>query len=90
MVSGLLLVCVVWGGLLLVLTIAFDVMVYNRTKSFEYMLKTWMSRHNNNVHSLTKNESRLLNVVGKLERGLGYYGLLVVVPLLFLNTIFGG
>jgi len=87
MINELLLVCMIWGGFLLILTIAFGIIIYNRTKDFKYTLKTWKSRHDNDVNNLTKNENRLLNIVGKLERGLGYYKILIIL-LLFLNAIF--
>lgn len=79
----------IWAGLLVLLTVYFDVWVYLDTKNFDFVLNTWMNRHKTLEQHLLPRQAALLKVVSLVERGLGYFGLFVVIPLyalLILNS----
>ena len=76
----LLMTCVAWAGLVLVLTVIFDIWVYLVTKDFDFVLSAWLNRHKTFDRRLLPKQAALLKAIGLIERGLGYFGLFVIVP----------
>lgn len=73
--------CAVWAGLLLVLTVFFDVWVYLNTKDFDFMLSAWMNRHKTIDQRLLPKQAALLRLIALVERILKYFFFFVVIPL---------
>ena len=81
MMSALFLACVAWAIFLFVLTVFFDIWVYIVTKDFGFVLRAWRSRHKTPDPCLLPKQAMLLKSISLLERGLGYFGLFVIIPL---------
>lgn len=81
MLSVLFAACAIWAGVLLVLTFSFDVWVYLSSKDFDFVLHAWMNRHKTLDPRLSHRQAMLLRTVSLAERSLGYFGLIVVIPL---------
>ncbi|MDX1253633.1 MAG: hypothetical protein IDH49_15550 [Gammaproteobacteria bacterium] len=89
MMTMLFVTCAIWVGLLLMLTVFFDVWVYLNTKDFDFVLNAWMNRHKKVDQRLLAKQAALLRTVSLIERGLGYFGLFVVIPLYALSLFIG-
>ena len=83
----LTLICIGWAVSLVVLTVIFDVWAYWTTKDFDFVLKAWMNRHKRTYKNMSSKQAALLMVISKAEIGLGYFGLIVVVPLFVISKI---
>ena len=81
MLTVLYVVCAIWAGLLLVLTVFFDVWVYLRTKDLDFVLSVWMNRHKMLDQRLLPKQAALLRAIVLTERGLKYFFYFVIIPL---------
>jgi hypothetical protein len=88
MLTALLIMCAIWAGLILAMTVFFDVWAYLTTKDYYYVLKVWTNRHKTHGQLLSPRQASLLRTLSLAERGLGYFGLFVVIPiyLLYIST----
>ena len=81
MLTMLFVACAIWAGLLLILTVFFDVWVYLCTKDFDFVLSTWMNRHKSLDERLMPKQAALLRAIVLTERGLKYFFFFVIIPL---------
>ncbi len=88
--KAILYFCLVWLALLVIFNIAFYLWVYITRRDFGCILDAWANRHKGYRVGLSYHQALLLRVIGLTERGLGYFGLLVVVPLKVLLLIIKG
>lgn len=81
MLTVLFVTCAIWAGLLLILTVFFDVWVYMNTKDFDFALSAWMGRHKKLDPRLLPKQATLLKAIVLTERSLKYFFYFVIIPL---------
>lgn len=81
MLTAVFVMSAMWVGVLLVLTVIFDVWVYLSTKDIDFVISTWMSRHKKIDQRLVPKQALLLSAIALVERGLRYFFFFVIIPL---------
>ncbi len=89
MMNTMLYICTGLVALLLILNIVFHLWVYIIRRDVDFVMSAWTKRHQMPDKGLSHYQALLLKVISVTERGLGYFGLFVVVPLKILLMFIG-